>query len=308
PPQVSVGAGGNETGTFTIAAQEHTNWWAMWDWSTNWFSIDTPPMGIGSGSFSFRTTTANPAPVSRSAAIQAMSKTVYFAQSEGLALNSIGPSAGPETGGTRVTLTGIGFEPNMRVVFDGSMAETEFVNSTTMIAITPPHQVGVVWVAIFSMSDQRVGWLPDAFRYTDTTPPDFVFPYFSGTQGNDGWYTGDVTVNWALWDQQTPITSTSGCETTVVNTDTNGRTFTCSATSEGGTTTASTVVKRDTTPPIVTITRPAARALYEPNEPVTAALSCSDSGSGVADCGLGTPNGTPLDLSYSGWHTMWSAA
>ena len=115
-------------------------------------------------------------------------------------------------------------------------------------------------------------------------------------------------MNWALWDQQTPITSTSGCQTTIVNTDTNSRTFTCSATSEGGTTTASTVVKRDTTPPTVTITRPGARALYEPTEPLTSELSCSDSGSGVANCGLGNPTGTPVDLSYSGWHTMWAGA
>ena len=159
----------------------------MWDWSTNWISIDTPPTGVGSGSFSFRTTMYNPDPVSRSVANHAMSKTVYLGQSEGLALNTVSPSAGPETGGTRVTLTGIGFEPGMRVVFDGWMAETEFVNSTTMIATTPPHPVGPVWVAVFSMSDQRVAWIPDAFRYLDTTPPDFVFPYFSGTQGNDGW-------------------------------------------------------------------------------------------------------------------------
>ncbi|HEY7170426.1 MAG TPA: Ig-like domain repeat protein [Vicinamibacterales bacterium] len=308
PPQVTVGAGIGGTGTFTVAAQQHTNWWAMWDWNTNWITIDTPPMGIGSGSFSFRATMSNPDPVSRSLAVHAMSKTVYFAQSEGLALHTLSPSAGPENGGTRVTLTGIGFEAGMQVVFDGWPAETEFIDSTTMIAITPPHQVGPVWVAVFSMTDQRAAWIPDAFRYTDSTPPNFVFPYFSGTQGSDGWYTSDVTVNWAVWDDQSPILSTSGCDTTIVNTDTNGRTFTCSATSEGGTTTAATVVKRDATPPTVTITRPAPRALYEPTETVTSELSCSDPGSGVADCGLGNPTGSPVDLSYSGWHTMWAGA
>ena len=55
-------------------------------------------------------------------------------------------------------------------------------------------------------------------------------------------YTGDVTVSWDVSDPQTPISAQSGCETAMVTTDTAGTTFTCVATSEGGTSTESVTV------------------------------------------------------------------
>src|SRR5207247_3994501 len=133
----------------------------------------------------------------------------------------------------------------------GVHATREFVSSTLVVATTPAHERGTVWVAVFAADNSRAGWIPDAFRFTDTTPPDFVRPYFYGIEGMNGWYTGDVTVNWAMWDSQSPITVSTGCSTSFVTADTNGTTFTCSATSEGGTTSASTVVRRDATPPSI---------------------------------------------------------
>jgi hypothetical protein len=55
----------------------------------------------------------------------------------------------------------------------------------------------------------------------------------------------------------------------------------------------------DTTPPSVTITRPAHGAVYSPNSSVTAAYACSDS-AGIASCTGTLPNGAAIDTSTSG--------
>src|SRR5262249_38297844 len=159
----------------------------------------------------------------------------------------------------------------------------QFIDSTTLVATTPPGPTGPTWVAVWS-SDYRSGWIPNGFTYRDVTPP-LVFSWLSGTQGLDDWYVGDVTVNWAWWDPDSPVTSTSGCATTVVTTDTAGTLFTCSATSDGGTASASTIVKRDATPPTVVITSPSAsQPIYDRDQSVPAAYQCSDGVSGVAYC------------------------
>jgi hypothetical protein len=54
---------------------------------------------------------------------------------------------------------------------------------------------------------------------TCAIPPD-VSPTISGTLGNDGWYTSEVTVSWSLVDNGYPILSSSGCSTTVMVEDT----------------------------------------------------------------------------------------
>src|SRR5205823_3253174 len=141
------------------------------------------------------------------------------------------------------------------------------------------------------------------FRYLDATPPDIIYPAVSGTLGGDGWYTDDVTVSWLTWDQDGPIISRTGCDTTTVTTDTPGRTITCSATSEGGTASASTTFKRDTTRPTINITSPSpSRPIYERNEIVPAAYECSDALSGVATCGGDVQPGEPIDTSSFGYH------
>jgi sugar lactone lactonase YvrE len=76
-----------------------------------------------------------------------------------------------------------------------------------------------------------------------------VVPNVSGTLGSNGWYTSDVEVSWTTTDDDAPISSTNGCDTQSVATDTSGVTFGCTATSGGGITTASVTIKRDATPP-----------------------------------------------------------
>ena len=70
----------------------------------------------------------------------------------------------------------------------------------------------------------------------DPTPP-VVTPVLFGTLGTNGWYTTNVTINWTVVDPESVILSTTGCDATTLTSDTTGKTFTCSATSDGGTTT-----------------------------------------------------------------------
>lgn len=83
----------------------------------------------------------------------------------------------------------------------------------------------------------------------DNTPP-VITPVVAGTLNGD-WYTSDVAVSWTVTDGQSPVTSTSGCSASSVTTDTQGVTFTCSATSAGGSDSKSVTIKRDATAPTI---------------------------------------------------------
>ena len=67
-----------------------------------------------------------------------------------------------------------------------------------------------------------------------------------------GWYSSDVQVSWSTSDPHSAISSTSGCNSTSVTSDTSGVTITCSATSEGGTAERSVTICRDTVAPTLT--------------------------------------------------------
>ena len=85
---------------------------------------------------------------------------------------------------------------------------------------------------------------------TDSTPP-VVTPTVTGTLGNADWYTSDVEVSWSVTDSESSVSTSTGCETTSVTSDTTGVTFTCTATSGGGSANQSVTIKRDATGPSV---------------------------------------------------------
>lgn len=86
----------------------------------------------------------------------------------------------------------------------------------------------------------------------DATAPTII-PQVSGTAGQGGYYTSDVKLAWSVEDPETPAAPRTGCDATTVTADTDGQTFTCSATSPGGTTTKSVTIKRDATAPQLTV-------------------------------------------------------
>lgn len=117
----------------------------------------------------------------------------------------------------------------------------------------------------------------------DTTPPSVVATV-SGGLGNNGWYTSNVGVTWAVTDEESTAVA-DGCDAQTVNYDTSGVTFTCSATSDGGTATESVTVKRDATAPMISGSRtPAANGAGWNNTDVAVSFTCNDGLSGLASC------------------------
>ena len=125
----------------------------------------------------------------------------------------------------------------------------------------------------------------------DATPPAIV-PTVTGTLGNGGWYTSDVHVSWSVTDPESTVSSTSGCDASDVTADTDaaGTTFTCTATSAGGSASQSVTVTRDATAPTgvaTTLDRaPDANGWY--TAPVGWTTTGADAGSGIASCSTGT--------------------
>jgi hypothetical protein len=117
-------------------------------------------------------------------------------------------------------------------------------------------------------------WRPGS---DDLTKP-IVRANVSGTLGSQGWYRSDVTVTWTVEDPESAITETSGCDAATLSQDTAGTTFTCTATSGGGTTTVSTTVMRDTVAPVITCGTPA--PTFTPNQVGGVPVTWSDALSG----------------------------
>ncbi len=145
----------------------------------------------------------------------------------------------------------------------------------------------------------------------DNTPP-IITPTITGTLGNNGWYTSNVSVSWSVVDNESTIAMTSGCNTQTVTSDTAGVTFTCSATSTGGTDSKSVIIKVDKTVPTCSVTA-TPNTLWPPNHKlanISTSVTVTDSGSGAngftllsvssseADSGLATDD-VPGDI--QGW-------
>jgi hypothetical protein len=95
-------------------------------------------------------------------------------------------------------------------------------------------------------------WAEIAF---DGTGPE-ITPNFSGTQGDNEWYTTDGDLTWTVVDNESAIISTEGCGLQSVSGDTTGSDYTCSATSGGGTTSVTSTIKIDTTAPEIELPSP----------------------------------------------------
>jgi len=83
---------------------------------------------------------------------------------------SIAPADGKTTGGTKVTITGAGFQPNATVTFDGLAATgVVVVDASTITATTPAHGSGVVNIVVTN-PDTTAGTLVSGFTYAVLTP------------------------------------------------------------------------------------------------------------------------------------------
>ncbi len=121
----------------------------------------------------------------------------------------------------------------------------------------------------------------------DSTAPVITYTLNpAAPNGSNGWYVGNVGITWTVTDAESSITSSTGCATVALASNTVGATYTCTATSAGGSTSVTTTsIKRDATPPTISAaatSAPNANGWYTGN--VSVAFTCSDATSGLASC------------------------
>ena len=287
-----------------VTAQRYVSWGFQvtdWNW-LNWGS--TGAWGMGDGTATFQAA-RNQSPTPRTTTAVANSRTITITQEAGVHIAGFSPAQGPASGGTVVTITGGGFEPGMRVFFDGTEASSvEFVDKTSLRVVTPAHASGDAWFYVATADWSAAAGSLVRFRYTDVTPP-LISRWLVGTQSQDGWFTSDVQIMFGFYDPESAIVGSSdGCNFSTLTTDTPGTTFTCSATSEGGTSTESVTVKRDATGPAVEIAAPAP-TIYNSGDPAPlASYTCTDALNSVADCTGLVPLQRPVDMT-PGYHDFW---
>lgn len=114
----------------------------------------------------------------------------------------------------------------------------------------------------------------------------------SAPDGTNSWYKSDVTLTWTVTETESPNSLVKiGCDNKNINLDQVNTTYSCSATSAGGSAGPVTVsIKRDGTLPTISgSASPAANNSGWNTSDVTVTFTCNDNLSGLASCG---PNQT----------------
>ena len=135
-------------------------------------------------------------------------------------------------------------------------------------------------------------WAPGALALPPT-----ITPTVTGQTGDNGWYVGNVIVNWTITP---PYLIDFGCGATQISADTTGTKLECQAENAGDAAYLSVTIRLDkTAPSVVANADRAADAGGFYNHPLTATWTGVDGTSGVAACTstpYAGPDGTGLSL------------
>jgi hypothetical protein len=210
------------------------------------------------------------------------------------------------SGGNTITLPGNwGTLPNTTV-------SVQKVNATITLLATGGTSGNVVFRSSgFNSSNAPINrdtTVTVNWTVVDCTPPDTTAPtieykvndvYPQSPNGSNGWYkSGNVTVDWTVSDAESGISSSSGCNQTIISSDTAGTTLTCSATNGVGlSNSASVTIKRDATAP--TLAPSVSPNPVAQNATATASANALDATSDVASSGC-----DPVDTSSLGANSV----
>lgn len=123
----------------------------------------------------------------------------------------------------------------------------------------------------------------------DTTPPT-ITPTVTGTQGGNGWYTSPTDLTWSVTDPESAV-STTGCADQHLTADQPKTTYSCSATSAGGSSGPVTEeIGLDLTDPAVVCGTTPSFLVGQPDATVSGTVT--DAGSGPAATAVSAPADT----------------
>jgi hypothetical protein len=204
--------------------------------------------------------------------------------------------APPPNTAPQVTVTGVtgGASYNKGSVPAAGCAVTDAEDgpstfAATLSAISGPYASDGIGEQTASCSYTDAGGLTDSdsvmYGIVDPSAPSIVANVV-GTLGNNNWYTSDVSLSWVVTESESPNSlAKNGCVDQSITADQTEQTYSCSATSAGGSAgPVDVTIKRDAHAPTVTgtpTTAPNADGWY--NADVTIGWTCADVGpSGLA--------------------------
>jgi hypothetical protein len=133
--------------------------------------------------------------------------------------------------------------------------------AATLSAITGPHATDGIGSQTASCSYSDIGGLTASSSVTyniiDPTAPVISYTLApAAPDGSNGWYTSDVTLTWTVTESESPNSlAKAGCVDQNITTDQVATTYSCSATSAGGSAgPVDVTIKRDATAPSVSYT------------------------------------------------------
>jgi hypothetical protein len=132
--------------------------------------------------------------------------------------------------------------------------------------------------------------------HIDNTPPGLILQSIV-PQNAAGWSNAPVTVTWACNDGGSGPVTPLVTQVVSVSSSVSGS---CSDVAGNSATSRPVSVKIDTAPPLVTVLSPLNNFTYQFNQVVFANYTCSDSGSGIANCTGTVGPGQRVDTSVSG--------
>lgn len=176
-------------------------------------------------------------------------------------------------------------------VTDAEDGNTSF--AATLSAITGPYASDGIGQQTASCSYTDGGGLTASASVTysiiDPTAPAIGYVLAPPSpDGSNGWYKSNVTLTWTVSEPESPSSlAKTGCVDQSITSDQAATTYTCDASSAGGSAAqVSVTIKRDATAPTISGSpSPAANGAGWNNSNVTVSFTCADAISGVASCG-----------------------
>jgi hypothetical protein len=163
----------------------------------------------------------------------------------------------------------------------------------TLSAVTGPYASDGIGEQTASCSYTDAGGLmaaaSETYGIVDPSPPSIGHTLNPASpDGDNGWYRSDVSLAWNVSEPDSPNSlQKTGCVNQNITSDQAATTYSCSASSAGGSSgPVDVTIKRDATAPTINgSANPPANANGWNKSDVTVSFSCDDNLSGVASCG-----------------------